>query len=323
MKPSNRKFLEIGKTVSDYLLVLAGEGVALYISTLTPRGQLFSVLDPTISFPMAAHETVPIFLAYLLCFVAPAAIVLLLCFAFGPGNFVRRLKLFNGSILGLLTAVVVAQFFTEVIKLIIGRPRPDFLSRCQPDAQKAQAAFTATAVALFNSAICTSTDAAAMADGFKSFPSGHSSTSFAGLTYLSLWMAGRLRLFVPHSPHGKHLYAYIISAAPLLVASFIASSRVIDYRHRGFDVLGGTVLGIFWGIVGYRYYYPWVSSPIAGTPWMVMIEESENEPLLPTARLAEKPRVSDESQTDRVTAVHGETSMEADPFFNRGLKAPQ
>lgn len=126
-------------------------------------------------------------------------------------------------------------------------------------------------------------------------PTGHSSQSFAGLTFLALWLAGRLRLFVPHSPHGKHIYAYTISAAPLLLASFVASSRVSDFRHRLSDVTAGTILGIFFGVLGYRYYFPWVSSSSAGTPWMIIRQEEgeginhRGEPLLPTVYATDIP----------------------------------
>jgi hypothetical protein len=110
--------------------------------------------------------------------------------------------------------------------------------------------------------------------------------SFAGLTFLALWLAGRLHLFVPHSPHGKHIYAYIISAIPLSLAAFIATSRITDFRHHGTDVLAGTSLGIFFGILGYRFYFPWLHSSLAGTPWMIIQQEGtgfgKGEPLLPT-----------------------------------------
>jgi diacylglycerol diphosphate phosphatase / phosphatidate phosphatase len=97
--------------------------------------------------------------------------------------------------------------------------------------------------------------------------------SFAGLTYLALYFSGRLGLFDPHSPHGKHIYSYLLAAAPLLVASFVAASRVSDYRHRGTDVLGGASLGVFFGIMGYRYYFPWPQSQMAGVPWIIGRQE--------------------------------------------------
>lgn len=270
-----KRIWEIIKTCSDWILLIALEVACQFIGDRKPFEQLFSVLDPTISFPMAAHERVPGSILYVYCFGIPAASVLIVSMAFGPGDLKRRTKLLNWGLLGVGVSVIVAQLFTEVVKFIVGRPRPDFLSRCQPDAARAQAAFTATAVALFDSSICTSTDASVINDGFRSFPSGHSSMSFAGLTYLALYLAGRFRLFAPHSPHGKHLYAYFITAAPILVASFITTSRVSDFRHRGTDVLGGASLGVFFAIVGYRYYFPWPNSQFAGIPWMTIRQEEE------------------------------------------------
>ncbi|CAG7848542.1 Diacylglycerol pyrophosphate phosphatase 1 Short=DGPP phosphatase; AltName: Full=Phosphatidate phosphatase [Serendipita indica DSM 11827] len=276
-KPSGtlQRVWEFVKTFSDWILLGVGEALAQFLGDRMPYAQLFSVLDPTISFPKAEHEKVPAFMLYVYAFAVPIAVLLVVNLAFGPGNLVRRAKLLNWSVLCLGTSVIFAQLFTEFVKFIIGRPRPDFLSRCQPDAARAQAAFTATAVTLFSSTICTTTNTKALNDGFRSFPSGHSSMSFAGLTFLSLFLAGRFRLFAAHTVHGKHLWAYAICAAPLLLASFVTSSRVSDFRHRGTDVLAGASLGVFFAILAYRYYFPWLGSPLAGTPWMVLREEGE------------------------------------------------
>lgn len=85
------------------------------------------------------------------------------------------------AILGLaLTGAV-----TQVVKLTVGRPRPgnliypfpstlligvDILDRCQPPAGLSDPPYQ-----LSNSTICTQTDIAILKDGFRSFPSGHSS----------------------------------------------------------------------------------------------------------------------------------------------------
>ncbi|KAG8765671.1 hypothetical protein FRC15_006846, partial [Serendipita sp. 397] len=286
---------EFIKTFSDWIILALGEVLAQIIGDIKPFEQVFSVLDPTISYPKAAHERVSSTMLYVYTFGVPLGVLLVVNLAYGPGNIQRRFKLSNWAILGLGTSVIVAQVFTEFIKFIVGRPRPDFLSRCQPDTSRVQAALITTSITLFNSTICTSTDSKVINDGFRSFPSGHSSMSFAGLTFLSLYLAGRFRLFTPHSSHGKHLYAYVLSVAPLLLASFVTSSRVSDFRHRGSDVLAGASLGILFAFIGYRYYYPWLGSRDAGTPWMVLREEgafadykthsrngSHTGPLLPT-----------------------------------------
>ncbi|KAG8813838.1 hypothetical protein FRC17_001403 [Serendipita sp. 399] len=243
------------------------------ISHRSPYEQFFSVLDASISFPKDVDEKVTKSMVYIYTFVLPLAVLLGINLAYGPGTVKQRFVLLNYSVLGLGTSVVFAQLLTEYIKLVVGRPRPDFLSRCEPDAARVQEALNSTIVKLFDSTVCKTTNSRDLKDGFRSFPSSHSSMSFAGLAYLSLYMAGRFRIFTPHSIHGKHLYAYTIAIVPLFLASFIASSRVSDFREHGLDALAGAILGIVFAIIGYRYYFPWLGSRDAGTPWAILREE--------------------------------------------------
>jgi diacylglycerol diphosphate phosphatase / phosphatidate phosphatase len=92
--------------------------------------------------------------------------------------------------------------------------------------------------------------------GFRSFPSGHSSSSFAGLFYLSLYLAGKLHVLDQRGEVWRTLVVLI----PTLVASCIAISRIMDARHHPFDVLFGSAMGILvaWG--SYRQYFPPVSN---------------------------------------------------------------
>lgn len=82
-----------------------------------------------------------------------------------------------------------------------------------------------------------------------------------------------MHLFAPHSPHGKHLYGYVFSVGPLLLASYIASTRVSDFRHRLSDVAFGALLGVIIAIITYRYYYPPLRSSSSNIPWAVLREE--------------------------------------------------
>jgi diacylglycerol diphosphate phosphatase/phosphatidate phosphatase len=92
--------------------------------------------------------------------------------------------------------------------------------------------------------------------GFRSFPSGHSSSSFAGLFYLSLYLAGKLHVL---DQRGE-VWRTLIVLIPTLAASCIAISRIMDARHHPFDVLFGSAMGILvaWG--SYRQYFPPVSN---------------------------------------------------------------
>jgi membrane-associated phospholipid phosphatase len=60
---------------------------------------------------------------------------------------------------------------TGALKNAIGKPRPDLISRCIVDESK----IAPGKYVLQTIDICTQTDNYILQDGFKSFPSGHSS----------------------------------------------------------------------------------------------------------------------------------------------------
>ena len=73
----------------------------------------------------------------------------------------------------------------------VGRPRPDLIARCMaPLGSTDHLQYGLSTVE-----ICTNTNIFQLNDGFKSFPSGHSSLSFAGLGFLSLYLAGKMHLW--------------------------------------------------------------------------------------------------------------------------------
>lgn len=86
---------------------------------------------------------------------------------------------------------------TETVKLAVGRPRPgnfpswkcfrnfggwrmilDLIDRCKPQSGAVDAY-----IGLSNSSICTETDWHILNDGWKSFPSGHSSCEFTKMLF--------------------------------------------------------------------------------------------------------------------------------------------
>ncbi|KAI3957916.1 hypothetical protein MKW92_037146 [Papaver armeniacum] len=89
-------------------------------------------------------------------------------------------------------------------------------------------------------------------DGYKSFPSGHASWSFAGLTFLSLYLAGKITAFDQRGHVGK----LCVVIFPLLVASGVAITLVDDYFHHWVDVFGGAILGLIVATVCYLQFFP-------------------------------------------------------------------
>lgn len=99
---------------------------------------------------------------------------------------------------------MVSQWFIiNGLKNICGKPRPDLLARCQPDIQNV-ARYVVGGISnitsngqLVSAAICTNSDTAMLNDGFRSYPSGHSSSSAAGLGHLALFLAFKFGVVFP------------------------------------------------------------------------------------------------------------------------------
>ena len=239
--------------------------------------------------------------------VAPAVIIAIICLTRIPGpaaargspqSLVWRRKFWeiNAGWLGLGVALAGSFVITEGLKDLCGRPRPDLLARCQPHlSQLAQYAVGGLgqqlggAPVLVDSRICQQPDSGILSDGFASFPSGHSSFSWAGMTYLTLFLCAKFAITIPflapaadessenaafdedpttararlgfeRAPaRERHaapsIFLVILAFIPLGVAFFIAGSRWSDYKHHGSDIIAGSLLGFVLAWFGFRLYH--------------------------------------------------------------------
>lgn len=131
-------------------------------------------------------------------------------------NTSEEIRMITG--LGFVAALLLTNGITENIKKMLGRLRPDFLARCRPD----------------RSGVCTG-DRRKIIEGRKSFPSGHTSTTFCAVFFMIylLYM------------HGLNPILFLICSAFFLIFGlFVGLSRVSDNRHFPADVIGGIATGI-------------------------------------------------------------------------------
>lgn len=150
----------------------------------------------------------------------------------------------HNAILGLLFSVLITAVLTDAIKDAVGRPRPDFFWRCFPDGIDKYDPFT-------TSVECHG-EKSVIKEGHKSFPSGHSSWSFAGLGFLAWYLSGKIKAF----DRRGHVAKLCIILLPLLCAALIAISRVDDYWHHWQDVFTGGSLGLVVASVCYLQFFP-------------------------------------------------------------------
>lgn len=100
------------------------------------------------------------------------------------------------------------------------------------------------------------------------------SVAFAGLTYLSLFLAAKFAATIPFLPLISHdsltpkrafnerkaaaappLYLLVIVLIPIAAAIYIASTRFTDDKHAGFDVLFGSLEGLICAWFAFRWYH--------------------------------------------------------------------
>lgn len=182
-------------------------------------------------------NTVPVWAVPIYAILLPIAIFLFFYF--------RRRDVYDlhHAVLGLLYSVFITAVITSSLKDAVGRPRPDFFWRCFPDGKEVYDRW--------GDVICHSENNV-VKEGYKSFPSGHTSGSFAGLGFLSLYLSGKIKSF----DRTGHVAKLCIVFLPLLIASLVGISRVDDYWHHWEDVFAGGLLGLTVATFCYLQFFP-------------------------------------------------------------------
>lgn len=187
------------------------------------------VVEQPLDDPLVMHPILPDIvhskLLLLLSFIIPVAIFIVLTPRAAVGAF-------QPFFLGCLEANGLTMTITNILKIVIGRPRPHFAAVCISYAEKSLT-------------VCSG-NALAVNEARKSFPSGHSSLAFSTAIYTAAYIASAVSLrntgprAADPSPTGWKILAVL--ACPV-AASLVAASRIADYHHNYVDVLAGCLIG--------------------------------------------------------------------------------
>ncbi|KAJ5898297.1 diacylglycerol pyrophosphate phosphatase [Penicillium tannophilum] len=291
--------------VFDWVIIIIVAGVGGVLYKISGYEHAFSLEDPQISYPLVTN-TISVVIVAIVAGGVPAVLILVLSLLIpssalevtGEGEFrslwSRRLWEWHAGWLGLGLSLAGAFFITSGLKDVVGKPRPDFLARCDPDLSNIAPYVVgglglneSSAPVMVNVGICQNTNLSVLKDGFAAFPSGHSSFSWAGLLYLSLWLSAKFAVTFPapdptsiprrqdrgadldqstdkmipfrSSAAASPLYLVLFILTPVAVALFICATRYADYMHAGWDILAGSLIGAFFAWFGFRWYH--VASP--------------------------------------------------------------
>ncbi|CAL9747869.1 unnamed protein product [Musa acuminata subsp. burmannicoides] len=222
----------------DWIILLLLVVIEIILNVIEPFHRFVGKdMMTDLKYPLKSN-TVPFWAVPMIGIVLPFVIFLAIYY--------RRRDVYDlhHAILGLLFSVLITGVITDAIKDGVGRPRPDFFWRCFPDGKEDYDSVTTN--------VRCHGEHGVIKEGHKSFPSGHSSWSFAGLGFLSWYLAGKIQAF----DRRGHVAKLCIVFLPLLVASLVAISRVDDYWHHWQDVFAGGILGLIVASFCYLQFFP-------------------------------------------------------------------
>ncbi|KAL4422241.1 hypothetical protein ABPG77_009716 [Micractinium sp. CCAP 211/92] len=196
--------------------------------------------------PMVHDSRLPLWLVPCVSLLLPAAVIL---GAHLAGRASRREA--HHACLMLFFSVALTGLVCNLLKSQVGRPRPDFMSRCWPSGGKP--AWTPAGLPQCEEGVSRQV----LKTGMRSFPSVHAAWTAAGLGFLSLWLAGSLGCFAGLGAAPAQLALVL---APLALAAWVGVTRLQENRHHPEDVLGAQLLGLLLAALGYRQIF---ASPFA------------------------------------------------------------
>jgi len=261
---------DAGELLVTLILLLIGFSASSTKPSTTP----FVERDPSLSQPSSVNgDAVPTSLLILYAVLFPA----LLASSYLTLQWIRtdkkdRARLLRRSIwiaLSFGQAFGVALAATNVLKNAVARQRPSFFAMVNyagyadaistPQSSSQWATYFSKTSSIdhesnyFGSLVKVGSNVPQriIDDAQRSFPSGHSSLSFAGLT----WLAGFIRYSFKVKAGDFFSVRAAMSCLPLILAAYIAVSRVRDRKHNVDDVSIGSMIGALGAILAWTHLH--------------------------------------------------------------------
>ncbi|OQS03833.1 phosphatidic acid phosphatase [Thraustotheca clavata] len=257
-----KRLLEYGVCVLILIVSLIVSLASLYhrdipaIAVPLDNNKTVYIRDPTLNYKKLKQQ-VPMYLCVILAYAIPVVAHILVQWQHRIPNDTRDF------FLSLFVTSAVCQLFTNIIKQLAGRFRPSFYDMCDWNSS-----------VMWDGIENLCRDKSGETEGRKSFPSGHSSTAFSTLFFLTLYLFGRFKVVdikkVGTSSYGRHYTAsikFFLAMLPTILAVWIAVTRSMDNWHHYSDIAAGAFIGIISAILAYTYNYaPVFNYKSAGLP---------------------------------------------------------
>ena len=178
--------------------------------------------DSNSAFPHPGSETIPTWLVIVLIVIIGLISVIVLYFL--AQKFPTLFRDFNAfsAIWNLASSVLISAFIVNLLKNMVGRARPDMYALCGNDVSSDPSSCPGVSESDFN-------------DQYRSWPSGHSASAMSGFAYLAFFVQKAIAISSPIATFFSCLY--------LLLALYIGSTRILDFRHHPDDVIAGFFIG--------------------------------------------------------------------------------
>ncbi|XP_038154246.1 phospholipid phosphatase 4 isoform X2 [Cyprinodon tularosa] len=148
--------------------------------------------------PLVESDHIPKRVMFAISFLTPLAVIFVV-------KIIQRTDKteIKEACLAVSLALALNGVFTNTIKLIVGRPRPDYFQRCFPDGQ-------------MNAKMLCTGEPELVSEGRKSFPSSHSSYAFVG---------GVIGLLFAYISYRQHYPPFLHTDCHLPYASLAATRK--------------------------------------------------------------------------------------------------